>query len=292
MWFTGAPMAQGARRHDQLKTTGAQYVDKFSRGLSAPRQIAAAGPQGADAARAAPAAAPSGEYTPPPGWEVYIPPSPKAEPARPLSPQEFADLQRGGGVVRDPVTGEEKQIVDFQKGANQQRRVPAAVQGGYVANQQAIANIDRAITAVKAHPEAFGLKNYAGSGLTQRLDPNGIDPRSIVANIGSQIIHDRSGAAVTVSETPRLRPFIPQVTDTADKVLKNLIQMRQGYQSNNSEIETTFDPSQGYAPLGQHADNSNAPPPTMLKEGVVTKFVGKGAWMLQNGQPVQVGAGG
>lgn len=55
--------------------------------------------------------------------------------------------------------------------------------------------------------------------------PEQIAARAAVSNIGSLKLHDRSGAAVTISEFPRLAPFIPKVTDneaTARIKLQNL----------------------------------------------------------------------
>jgi hypothetical protein len=91
--------------------------------------------------------------------------------------------------------------------------------------------IQRARDAVKARPESVGLKRGVallpgmgklGSVVNQNLDPEGVDARRLIADVGSMEIKDRSGAAVTVSEFPRLAPFIPMEYDSPDKVLGDL----------------------------------------------------------------------
>lgn len=91
----------------------------------------------------------------------------------------------------------------------------------------AVGQIDRAQAAVEANPDALGLKNYLPDFVMQRLDPNGVGVRAAISNIGSQIIHNRSGAAVTISETPRLLPFVPQKTDSPAAVKVKLAALRK-----------------------------------------------------------------
>lgn len=128
--------------------------------------------------------------------------------------------------------------------------VPPVIQGGYVGNQSSIKQIDEAIAAIRANPKALGLKNIVGDNVNQRLDPNGVPTRASVANIGSLVKHDRSGAAVTASEAPALMPFIPTVTDTADAAIKKLQGLRQQYVNANSEIEVAYGDGSGYRPMG------------------------------------------
>jgi hypothetical protein len=49
-----------------------------------------------------------------------------------------------------------------------------------------------------------------------RMDPKGVAARAAITNLGSAILHDRSGAAVTAAEFPRLQPFIPSMEDSYD----------------------------------------------------------------------------
>lgn len=130
------------------------------------------------------------------------------------------------------------------------KRVPAQVQSGYVDNRKAMSQIDAAIAAVEKTPGAFGLKNKLGDEVMQRLDPGGVDARAMVSNIGSLLIHDRSGAAVTAAEQPRLKPFVPKADDTAAAALRKLKLLKEHYGAANAEIETVFGEHAGYAPMG------------------------------------------
>jgi hypothetical protein len=86
------------------------------------------------------------------------------------------------------------------------------------ANEAALASIQRARQLVQDAPDSFGLKNMAPDLMMQRLDPAGVDPRAEVGKVGATKIHDLSGAAVTVSEFPRLAVFVPNVRDTPEAI--------------------------------------------------------------------------
>lgn len=86
----------------------------------------------------------------------------------------------------------------------------------------------------------------------------GVDARAGVADVGSLVIHDRSGAAVTVSEYPRLKPFIPFPTDDHETALKKLNRMRQIIAEETSAMQDFYTPDQGYRGLG----GAPAAPPT------------------------------
>jgi hypothetical protein len=76
--------------------------------------------------------------------------------------------------------------------------------------------------------QATGWKGFMPDTVLQRADPQGVPTRAAIGDLGSLIIHERSGAAVTAAESPRLRPFIPQVTDdpsTAKVKLKRFVQV-------------------------------------------------------------------
>lgn len=96
-----------------------------------------------------------------------------------------------------------------------------------------IANIDAAIGLLQT-PEgqnALGLKNVLPGAETVRqyTDPAGIAARAAVSNIGSLKLHDRSGAAVTISEFPRLRPFIPSPSDSPNAATTKLQGLKAEY---------------------------------------------------------------
>lgn len=104
--------------------------------------------------------------------------------------------------------------------------VPASIREAMAKNQVLLGNIDQALAAGDAHPQAFGARNYLGDAVRQRTDPEGIDARATVAGISGQKFHDLSGAAVSVSEAARLQPFIPAATDDWTTARKKLLRLK------------------------------------------------------------------
>lgn len=130
------------------------------------------------------------------------------------------------------------------------KAIPAGPATAFSENNTAMRKIDEAIAKVQAAPESsFGAKNYLGGAITQRIDPKGNAARAAVAGVGGQKYHDLSGAAVAVQEAARLSPYIPQVTDTKEKILQNLNNLRNEYQYTNDTLQSTFGEDQGYKPL-------------------------------------------
>lgn len=250
-WFTGGPRSQGAGKRDNLGTTGAQYVSRFSQGR--PTAPAAPPAQPPNALRDVGVVGQGGAA--PGSIQVLYRGRPKAQ-ARPATPEE----KKAYGVAADvPAQIKADGTFDVISGTGAAlKRIPAQVQSGYVDNRKAITQIDSAIALIQKRKDALGLKNKLGDDINQRLDPEGIPTRAAVANIGSLLIHDRSGAAVTAAEQPRLMPFIPSVTDTADAAVKKLQLLKEQYQATNDEIDIVFGQDAGYAPMGGSA---KTPPP-------------------------------
>jgi hypothetical protein len=96
------------------------------------------------------------------------------------------------------------------------------------------------------NPNATGYKGYLPGAVLNRMDPEGVDARAGVADIGSLVLHDRSGAAVTAAESPRLMPFIPLSTDDDKTVLKKLKRMREIAASEQLGLTETYSKDQGY----------------------------------------------
>lgn len=112
-----------------------------------------------------------------------------------------------------------------------QGRVSAATRTQIAENTATLDLIGRARQAVQQRPESFGLRRgisllpgmgQIGEVINQRTDPEGVEARQLIGNLSSRVIKDRSGAAVTVSEFPRLAAFIPMPYDTPEKILANL----------------------------------------------------------------------
>lgn len=150
-----------------------------------------------------------------------------------------AETQRSGQQVNYDL-GMQRLQNDRQKTnltGLKQPAIPAAIQSAYVGNKAALDKINNAFAVVGKNPDAFGLKNMAGDTIMQRLDEGGVDARALISDIASLKIHDRSGAAVTAAEMPRLKPFIPNVTDTPETIKKKLTNFRQEYEQINREYE-------------------------------------------------------
>ena len=109
------------------------------------------------------------------------------------------------------------------------KRLPLSAVNNITANSSMLGRIRGAGEEARKNPDATGpLKGFANDwmpdAVLQWFDSDGTVSRAKIAELGSQVIHDRSGAAVTASEFPRLKPFIPQIGDTPDTVQKKLQQ--------------------------------------------------------------------
>lgn len=142
------------------------------------------------------------------------------------------------------------------------RVIPANIAKAYTENSTALRKIDLALAEVDKYPSAFGLQNMRGDAISQRMDPKGVTARAIIADIGSLKIHDRSGAAVTAAETPRLLPFIPSVNDKPETIRKKLALFRKEYASIQNDIGSMYSADQGYRALPSAQ--------TRLTDGVLT----------------------
>lgn len=131
--------------------------------------------------------------------------------------------------------------------------LPASAAKGHLENLAALRQVDTALKLIsgenvgdmKGDANATGMKGYLPNSILARTDPAGVSTRALIADIGSLKLHDRSGAAVTAAETPRLLPFIPQVNDPPAVVKKKLEQFRQNYQAIVDESEDFYKQS-GY----------------------------------------------
>lgn len=109
----------------------------------------------------------------------------------------------------------------------------AAMMKARAANVSQLAIIDDALKELDAHPSSVGLLRglpMIGDILDPRVDPEGDAARAQIANIGSLTIHDRSGAAVSLQEFPRLAPFIPGIKDPPQTIRTKLQKLREAIQ--------------------------------------------------------------
>lgn len=173
----------------------------------------------------------------------------------------FSLVDKATGTVRPLVGADGKPLGPKLKDA------PAAVQSAVISNATNLARAERALSLVqgktlnagtpsetKGDTAATGLKGFLPNQALNRIDPAGVDTRAAIADLGSLVIHDRSGAAVTAAEFPRLAPFIPNEKDdraTAEKKLKRFVQV---YRDELSALQSAYGPDTGYrAPGGKVA---------------------------------------
>jgi hypothetical protein len=198
------------------------------------------------------------------GARVVAQGAPKAS-ARPATAQEKAAYGISGDVPAQMLPSGEIRVVSGT-GAGL-KRIPPKIQEGYVSNSSAIKQIDEAIAALRANPDAMGLKNMFGDEIMQRADPKGVAVRAQVANIGSLKRHDRSGAAVTAAETPILKPFLPGPTDRADAAITKLEGLKRELVNANGEIEVAYGEDSGYTPIGGGRSPAAPVAPARAKTG-------------------------
>lgn len=145
-------------------------------------------------------------------------------------------------------------IEGFSPPAEKLRPIPPSINTAIIENQTSGNQIDRAIALLSGQDlpgmtgdkNATGLKAYLPTGLLNRIDPSGVNARAEIADIGSLKIHDRSGAAVTASESPRLMPFIPLATDDRDTALKKLQRLKLEVDSSSAAMKEIYSAEQGY----------------------------------------------
>lgn len=152
-------------------------------------------------------------------------------------------------VTSSPITGPDGKPVSRPLAA-----IPGAANTAMLTNGQNLTKINQAIDlldgkdvgALKGDKGATGWKGYAPQGVLNRLDPSGVDTRAMISDIGSLVLHDRSGAAVTASESPRLMPFIPLATDDAATARKKLTRFKQLYEQEQQAMQDMYSRDQGY----------------------------------------------
>lgn len=141
------------------------------------------------------------------------------------------------------------------KGKAAPKPLPAAQSKAWIDNNVSIKKVEEALGMVvgpdgkptKQALQSLGALNYLpfADEVRQRTDPDGVMIRAKVGDIGSLKIHDRSGAAVTAAEFPRLKPFIPRASDDATAVATKLSNFLKEYRLIQQEIED-YAETQGY----------------------------------------------
>jgi hypothetical protein len=137
--------------------------------------------------------------------------------------------------------------------------IPPNINTAIATNDISIKRIQEALDLLKKNPDAIGLKNIIPGQVLDRADPKGVATRSAIGDIGSLVIHDRSGAAVTQTELQRLG-FIPTPTDRADNAKTKLEAMLKWTKMSQQGLSETYSEDQGYKPNPALASKNKAAP--------------------------------
>lgn len=138
------------------------------------------------------------------------------------------------------------------------KALPASMANKVLENRENFAKVERALSAIGENKDSTGWKGYLPDAVLQRTDPKGVEARAAIGDLGSMIIHDRSGAAVTAAEFPRLRPFIPSVTDDPATVEKKVRRFAAEYEAVMDENEAFYRDSGYNVPERRKAGKSGA----------------------------------
>lgn len=134
-----------------------------------------------------------------------------------------------------------------------EKALPTSAGTALLTNQQNLRRAEQALALLEGKPvgsmqgdqNATGWKGFLPDAVLQRVDPSGTDARAAIADLGSLVIHDRSGAAVTAAEFPRLQPFIPSPKDDPETARKKLKRFVQVYKEVTDDAKTFYKES-GY----------------------------------------------
>lgn len=178
--------------------------------------------------------------------QLTVVPGSESQAAIPPGQQVTQDIARQRlGIEQSGL--ELRQQEAARKAAGQDLKpVPVPIQKAITGSAATIAKLDRAIQSITDNPNATGYKGLLPDIALNRLYSEGTEGRANVADIGSLEMHERSGAAVTASEAPRLRPFIPLITDDHKTVLKKLNRMREIQAEEQDALLGTYNPEQGF----------------------------------------------
>jgi len=171
------------------------------------------------------------------------------------SPVAATDAAGNPVFLQPGRTGNAPSVIQgFTPPVEKLRPIPATVNTAILGNEKANNQLDRAIALLSGKDlpgmtgdaSATGFKGFLPTEILNRLDPQGVSARAEIADIGSLILHDRSGAAVTASESPRLMPFIPTTKDDNASVLKKLTRLKLELSNETAAMKDIYSTEQGY----------------------------------------------
>jgi hypothetical protein len=159
-----------------------------------------------------------------------------------------------GPIVVNPDSTANPVTINNQPVGKEPKPVPEPVLKALTTNSTNLRQVDTALQLLKGNevdgmkgdPTAIGpITGRTPDTVLQKTNPQGVITRAAIADIGSMIIHDRSGAAVTVSEMPRLIPFIPSITDSPEAAKSKLTRLKAELTNINNEFQAVHEAS-GY----------------------------------------------
>lgn len=167
-------------------------------------------------------------------------------PVQTITNDEGLVFERGGDGKWKPAVGPDGNQLKA-KGTSTEKALPVGAAQRMFDNQLNLRRAEMALALVEGKnvgemegdKAATGWKGFVPDAALQRLDPKGIDARASLADLGSLIIHERSGAAVTAAEFPRLQPFIPSPKDdpaTVQKKLRRFVQIYREVAGSQTEF--------------------------------------------------------
>lgn len=166
-----------------------------------------------------------------------------ATPATPAAPMAVIDEVSGLPVYVTRDEAISKRMTPAASGTL--KTPPVHAQKAITGGAATLSKLDETIKSIE-NIDATGFKGFLPDVILNRADPTGTTARANISDIGSLILHDRSGATITASETPRLLPFVPSIRDNKATVLKKLKRMRDFQAEELDALEGTYNPDQGY----------------------------------------------
>jgi len=138
-------------------------------------------------------------------------------------------------------------IEGFSPVGEKLKPVPAHINTAMTSNQAFLNKLDRTEKLVNENPDAIGiLKSMTPDAVLNRADPKGTATRAALAELAATKVHDLSGAAVSVGEFARLKPFLPQQNDDAATAKTKLNNMRAEIQDIMQMTNSIYSENQGY----------------------------------------------
>jgi Transglycosylase SLT domain len=162
--------------------------------------------------------------------------------------QLFGEYSGAAGITPAEVSAETGPLPEPQRRAPP---LPAGALENLNKNASSLSEINAAIEQQQKIVDSLnsgrGSKSGTGAGMqyvpnsvAQIVNPAGNQSRALVARVSAQKIHDLTGAAQTVAEVERLKPYLPQVSDDAVTVLEKMKELRDAYKRELRTRVATF----------------------------------------------------